>query len=56
MPNEWVKKSMESTNSTSLPQLQSVCRLVRKIADTIYQEEFKANKIDQSRFKSAKKK
>jgi hypothetical protein len=51
MPVEWLKSNMESTNTVSLPQLIGVCRSVRRIADTIHDEEFKAGKIDSHRFK-----
>jgi hypothetical protein len=51
MPPEWLTSNVETTGTMTLPQLANMCRLIRRIADSIHTDEFKANKIDKSKFK-----
>ncbi|CAF0932359.1 unnamed protein product [Brachionus calyciflorus] len=51
LPKKWLETNIESTNTMNLPQLTSVIRLIRRIADQINENDFKTNRISPNEFK-----
>ncbi|RMZ96909.1 PAX3- and PAX7-binding [Brachionus plicatilis] len=51
LPKNWLETNIEATNTMNLPQLLSLIRLVRRIADQIHDNDLKQSKISSSQFK-----